>query len=174
MISRFTRMIFMSAKLYVLTLSFLMGCAKEAEKKSVDKRVYLVRETSSDNGAGQGTSGNGECDGEEACIYKDTDTGIFLIKAESTLRNFEEAVKYCKSLSYGGFASGWRLPTDAELTDVLFQREIPEILRTSEEIWAVGSKGESLVTTWVALGGILGRTVSEAKASERHATQCVK
>ena len=54
---------------------------------------------------------------------KDKKTGLTWQRAVPyTKYNWEDANSYCKTLSLGGFSSGWRLPTAAELETLVDRR----------------------------------------------------
>jgi len=64
------------------------------------------------------TDTNNVCNGTEDCVYKDQITSLFWIPSSSTRTNWEDAITYCDAFngsSYGGYSSGWRLPTQKEL-----------------------------------------------------------
>jgi hypothetical protein len=85
------------------------------------------RDPASDNGAGALAS-NGECDSGEECVFVDRLTTIGWAQynydqmmsegSSSFFKDFEGAALDCKSKntnSFGGYSSGWRLPSIKEL-----------------------------------------------------------
>lgn len=55
------------------------------------------------------------CDGSGACVLRDETTGLLWAKGDDTKRPWEFAINYCAGLNYGGYSSGWRLPSQKEL-----------------------------------------------------------
>jgi hypothetical protein len=65
--------------------------------------------------AASDTDTDGTCNGGEACVYRDLATGLLWQEDDGAARDWEAAITFCQGSSYGGYASGWRLPTQKEL-----------------------------------------------------------
>lgn len=98
-----------------------------------------LRDSLSD--VGGGGMGNGLCDGTEECVYLDRITGLRWSKERGSSYSFtwEQAIDYCESLNYGGYSSGWRLPTAKEI----MQAHI-------DGLWSLKSKLVSVNDMWTA------------------------
>jgi hypothetical protein len=54
-------------------------------------------------------------------VVYDSAANLFWERDSGPQRVFSDALAYCAGLSLGGADSGWRLPTDAELRNILFK-----------------------------------------------------
>lgn len=114
---------------------------------------HFIRDALSDTGVGAGVALNGACDGTEECVYADLFTGNKWARTPGSLYNWDAAIDYCEDLEYGGYTTGWRLPTQKELAQFYINGasslSSPTLLNiNSDAYWTSTSVTGSLAYAW--------------------------
>ncbi|WP_176736638.1 DUF1566 domain-containing protein [Oligoflexus tunisiensis] len=123
----------------------------QAEKKTLHIKAQplpvesngWIRDPKSDTGVGgaPGEAGDGLCNGNEHCVYRDT-RGRLWSRVDNTYRNYDQAQTNCFKLVYGGY-SDWRLPTVDELRlayrDKIYDLKEPGKLDMYSYSWSVNA-----------------------------------
>ncbi|MBC7658162.1 MAG: DUF1566 domain-containing protein, partial [Chitinophagaceae bacterium] len=140
--------------------------------------TIFLRDSLSDTGVGGGTASNGICDGTEPCVYKDRITNLLWSKADTTYRDWETAITYCASLNYGGYTSGWRLPTERELMhsyiDGIWAQKTPLNLTATVYYWTSTTWTVNATVAYAGGYGIGTMSTNYAKTNNTAVyTECV-
>ncbi|MBC7532418.1 MAG: DUF1566 domain-containing protein [Oligoflexus sp.] len=127
-----------------------------------------LRDSLSDSNA------NGTCDGSEACVYKDLTTGLLWAKDDTSTYTWENAISYCAGLNYGSY-TGWRLPTQKELTQSyingIWAQNTPLSL-SSNYYWSSSTRSNFTTNAWVVYQSL--GSVNYAPNSNYFRVLCVR
>ena len=111
-----------------------------------------LRDSTTDDGLSGGAAADGLCNGGEACLIKDTLTGLLWTRGDSTQRSWESTISYCENLNYGGY-SDWRLPTQKELmqayVDGIWSQRGPTKLSLMSYVWSATTVSYSTTAAWM-------------------------
>ena len=115
------------------------------------------------------------CDGSGACVLRDETTGLLWAKADTTTRNWENAISYCAGLNYGGYSSGWRLPSQKELMQAYVDGIWTNKTKLSLQInyyWSSSTLSDNTSFAWIVLPNY-GLTTNSAKTTTTYVL-CVR
>ena len=139
-----------------------------------------LRDNLSDNGAGGGIANDHLCNGSEDCVYKDRISGLLYARMDATNRTWENAITYCESLnglSFGGYSTGWRLPTQKEhqqsyISGILTQNNASRLNLQDYWLWSATTHPDSTDQAW--RGSFTYGTNRSASKTGSYSVICVR
>jgi hypothetical protein len=141
--------------------------------------THWVRDAASDDGAGGGTADDGACNGSEDCVYADRIAALLWARSDQSDRTWEDAITYCDSLNaaeFGGYASGWRVPTQVELmhayADGIWSQMSSSRLNLGGGFWSTTTNSSDATTAWMSF--INDGRFSNSPKSQTNKTLCVR
>ena len=126
------------------------------------------------------TNTDGLCNDAD-CVYTDRITGLFWARADAITRNWENAITYCDGLNgsnFGGYGTGWRLPTQKELQQgyvngVWSQKHVTKLNLTTSYYWSSSTRSNSTSFGW-RVGLSQGYTFANTTKTGSNYVVCVR
>jgi hypothetical protein len=141
--------------------------------------THWQRDAGSDDGAGGGTAGDGICNGGEDCVYADRIAALLWAQSDQVDRMWEDAITFCDGLNaaaFGGYASGWRVPTQVELmhayADGIWSQMSAAKLNLGGGFWSTTTNSTDPTTAWIAF--INDGRFSNSPKSQNNKTICLR
>jgi hypothetical protein len=138
-----------------------------------------IMDSTYDNGDGGGVSGNGECDGTEACIFTDRITALMWSKDFGSTYVWENAIDFCENSTLGGH-NDWRLPTQKEWSQAYIDgiwdmnsASKLNIIGTSYWTSTSHSNPDPTANAW-SMNAATGVTAPKSKTTSNYRALCIR